>query len=311
MFDAKVSGTGHYSEDVDWSVTGGGVGTSIDANGKLTVADNEATKTLTVKATAKGDKTKSAEATVTVKERSPALPTVTGVKVTPDKATVAKGKTQDFSATVSGTGDFDKTVTWSVEDGNDGTSIDANGKLTVADNETSDALTVIATANGNKTKFAEAEVTVVPAPTITSVTVTPATATVEQGNTQDFAATVTGTGDFDKSVKWSVIGGHEGTSIDNEGVLTVAKNETAKTLTVRAVANGDETKVAEATVTVKEAGNAPNNDNKPNNNKPAKEDKANPSTGDQAPIGMSIVLGLIAMAGLAGMGISRRRKDTF
>ncbi|MDR2774667.1 MAG: Ig-like domain-containing protein [Tannerella sp.] len=40
--------------------------------------------------------------------------TVTSVTVSPSSASVEKGKTQQFTATVAGTGDPARTVTWSV-----------------------------------------------------------------------------------------------------------------------------------------------------------------------------------------------------
>ena len=65
-----------------------------------------------------------------------------------------------------------------------------------------------------------------------------------------FKATVSGTGAFDNTVTWSVIGGSAGTSISSDGVLTVAANETASTLTIKAVANGDPEKVATKTLEI-------------------------------------------------------------
>ena len=65
-----------------------------------------------------------------------------------------------------------------------------------------------------------------------------------------FKATVSGTGAFDNTVTWSVIGGSAGTSISIDGVLTVATNETASTLTIKAVANGDSGKFATKTLEI-------------------------------------------------------------
>lgn len=88
--------------------------------------------------------------------------------------------------------------------------------------------------------------------TITSVDVTPETASVQKGNTQSFSATVNGTGSYDNTVTWTVEGGVAGTTISSSGLLTVAVGETASTLTVKATANGDNTKFDTATVTVTE-----------------------------------------------------------
>ena len=74
--------------------------------------------------------------------------------------------------------------------------------------------------------------------------------TVVRGGAYTFKATVSGTGAFDNSVTWSVSGGSAGTSISSDGVLTVAANETASSLTIKAIANGDSEKYAIKTVDV-------------------------------------------------------------
>ena len=97
-----------------------------------------------------------------------------------------------------------------------------------------------------------------PASTITSVTVEPSTATVQTDSTQQFNATVSGTGDYDQTVTWTVEGAvSDGTTIDQNGLLTVAADETATTLTVTATSNGDSTKIGTATVTVEPAPRRP------------------------------------------------------
>ena len=88
--------------------------------------------------------------------------------------------------------------------------------------------------------------------------------TVVRDGAYTFKATVTGTGAFDNTVTWSVIGGSAGTSISSDGVLIVAANEAASTLTIKAVANGDPEKVATKTleiyskVTIKQGTNTEN-----------------------------------------------------
>ena len=88
-------------------------------------------------------------------------PIVTGVSISPAGATVEAGKTVQFSATVNGTGGFSQEVTWSVSGGvSAGTSISANGLLTVAADETATILTVTATASGDSGIYGTATVTV-------------------------------------------------------------------------------------------------------------------------------------------------------
>ena len=178
-------------------------------------------------------------------------PAITNVTVTPNTAEVEVGETQQFTATVTGTGYYNESVVWTVSGGKSaGTFISSNGVLTVATDETEKELTVTATAVGNSDKYATATVTVMPPATITGVTVTPATATVEAGKTRQFTAKVEGTEDYDKSVTWSVPGSNAGTTISENGLLTVAANETAEELTVTATANGDGITSGTAKVTV-------------------------------------------------------------
>ena len=251
-FTAEVEGTGdYYNRSVIWTVTGSSnVGTFISSNGVLTVATDETAATLTVTATAVGDSDRSATAKVTVKQPA----TITGVTVEPANATVEAGKTQEFTAKVEDTGDVSQDVTWSVEGKNStSTTISATGLLTVATDETAATLTVTATANGDGITSATATVTVTQPATITGVTVIPAAATVEVGETKQFTATVTGTGGVSQEVTWTVSGNNStGTTISATGLLTVATDEKAATLTVTATAAGDSNKSGTATVTVKQ-----------------------------------------------------------
>jgi len=87
-------------------------------------------------------------------------------------------------------------------------------------------------------------------PSVTNVTVTPGTAIISTGQTQQFNASVTGTNNPAQTVTWTVTGGGSGTGISQSGLLTVAVNETAATLTVKAVSTVDMSKSGAAAVTV-------------------------------------------------------------
>ena len=89
------------------------------------------------------------------------------------------------------------------------------------------------------------------APIVTNVSVSPENATVKVGGTQLFTADVSGTGDYDKGVTWSVSGNtSDYTTISATGLLTVAADETAGSLTVTAKSVGDGTIYDIATVAV-------------------------------------------------------------
>lgn len=88
---------------------------------------------------------------------------------------------------------------------------------------------------------------------VSSISVSPATATVTAGQNASFAATVSGSGLFDTSVKWSISGQvSTDTQINAQsGVLHVAAAETTGgTITVTATSLADSTKTGTATVTV-------------------------------------------------------------
>ena len=87
--------------------------------------------------------------------------------------------------------------------------------------------------------------------TVTSVSVDPANVALGRGATQKFTAAVTGENDPTQSVTWKVEGAESAkTSIKADGTLKISVEETAKTLTVTATSKLDETKSANATVTV-------------------------------------------------------------
>ena len=84
------------------------------------------------------------------------------VTVSPATAQVAQGKTQQFTAQVTGTGSFSQHVTWELSGNNqEGTSLSESGLLTVAaDEPVGTTLTVLARSLDDETKTASATVTV-------------------------------------------------------------------------------------------------------------------------------------------------------
>jgi len=87
--------------------------------------------------------------------------------------------------------------------------------------------------------------------TVIDVTVTPPTVSVAKGGTQTFTASVVGTGSPAQTVTWSVDSPKAiGTTINASGLLTVASDETQKTLTIRATSSVDTGVSGTATVTV-------------------------------------------------------------
>ena len=84
---------------------------------------------------------------------------------------------------------------------------------------------------------------------IESVTISPENTSVPKGGQRQFTATVTGYGDFDKSVTWKVYyKSSAGTTISQDGVLTVGIDETATTIGVEAKSKGGTSKEIPVTI---------------------------------------------------------------
>ena len=83
---------------------------------------------------------------------------------------------------------------------------------------------------------------------ITSVSVNPSAVTVNKGNTSQFTANVVTTGFAPKDVTWSI--NSTLSNISSTGLLTVAANETASSITVTATSKFDGKTKGTATVTV-------------------------------------------------------------
>jgi len=253
LFRATVTGTGSITQNVTWSVMGAtNSNTRINTEGLLSIPANETAPTLIITATSHSDPSKSETATVTVTNDAPR---VMGVSVSPNQIEVVKGTTQQFTATVNGSNNPSQAVSWSVTGGvSSGTGISTNGLLMVAINETATSLTVRATSNADRNRVGVANVTFPKPPAIVrDVAISPSQATVIKGKTLQFAATVIGTNDPSQSVNWEVIGAADsGTRINPSGLLSVAPNETATRISVRATSTEDLTKAHTSVVAVKD-----------------------------------------------------------
>ena len=99
--------------------------------------------------------------------------------------------------------------------------------------------------------FRNAVVYTTQTPTITSITVTPATAQVGKGAQLQLSAEVKATGFANKKVSWNVEGKtSDETTITPNGLLVVGSDETADSLTVKAISLADSSKSGSATITV-------------------------------------------------------------
>ena len=126
------------------------------------------------------------------------VPTVTSVIVSPDSVSVDKGKTQQFSATVSGINNPEQTVTWTIIDNaSSKTSINEDGILTVGADESITPLTVTATSTVDINKKGRATIAVPGGNSALNVNSVAAwNATINRirngGNDQNYVINVTG-----------------------------------------------------------------------------------------------------------------------
>jgi hypothetical protein len=230
-------------------------GTFITPNGLLTVASDETALVLYIFATSASDGQSDIKQIRVV--------TVNSINITPANQTVAVGRTSQFRAQVMGNNNPDSTVTWRVSSNSagtgavsQGTSINTNGLLTVSANETLRTLYIIATSVIDPTKSGSVSASVV-VPTVTQVTVRAASQTARAGSTLQFNATVTGTYEPATTVTWRVSSNASGTgavtpgtSINANGLLTIANNESLQILYIIATSTVDTTKSGNASVSI-------------------------------------------------------------
>ncbi len=254
QFTATVSNTTNPA--VRWSVNGieGGdasVGT-ISATGLYTAPRRLPTPaTVTIRAISLADSTKSASATVTIQSD------VT-VSVTPATAAVELGASTQFTAAVSGSGDPDRAVRWSVNgiEGGDASvgTISATGLYTAPRRLPAGAVTVTATSLADPAKSVSAAVTIT---SHLTVTITSGPTSVQNGATAQYTATVTPApgSNPDPGIIWSVngIAGGNATvgTVDANGLYTapvVAPQPPQVTITASSVA--DPSKSASISVTI-------------------------------------------------------------
>ncbi|HEV1995135.1 MAG TPA: hypothetical protein VGR03_12470 [Candidatus Acidoferrum sp.] len=238
---------------VTWTVNGApngnaSVGTINPSTGVYTAPNAIPTPaTVTVTATSVADPTKSASSSVTV------TPLVTAVSVSPLTPSIATNGTQQFSATVTGTGNLG--VTWQVN-GTTGGNINTVGSISASGLYTAPSFTVVTTATmftitavsvQNPGVSGSTTITVTPPPI--TVTVSPDPVTVTVNATQQFTVVVTNA--QNPAVTWSVVGvAANGTINSVTGLYTAPPAPPAGAVTVLAVSNQNNTKSDTATVTV-------------------------------------------------------------
>jgi hypothetical protein len=155
------------------------------------------------------------------------------VNVAPATVTLPAGEKQTFAATV--TGSSNAAVTWAATGG----SISTAGVYTAGNSP--GAFSVTATSVADSTKSATAGVTIQPV----QISISPTSASLQAGQTKQFAATVTGS--TNTAVTWSATGG----TVSSSGLFTAGA--TAGGFKVTATSVADATKTATTNVTIQAA----------------------------------------------------------
>ncbi len=230
LFSVVVTGTSNTS--VTWSISPN-VGTISSIGLYAAPALVSSRQVVTVTATSAADPSKSGTATVTLNPVS--------ITVDPHSATLRAGESQQFNATVTGTANT--AVTWSIQPGTG--TISNSGLYTAPGNIAAPLVVLVVAASvADPTKFAFATVKLNPPVT---VTVSPPTAAVLAGQSQQFRAAVTGTGNT--AVVWTIspIAG----SISSSGLYTAPSEVSAPdTVTVTATSVADPTQSSTAKLTL-------------------------------------------------------------
>ena len=177
---------------------------------------------------------------------------VTAVTVSPSSVTLGAGQSQTFTATVTGASNTQ--VTWQVNGVTAGSAttgtINSSGIYTAPATVPTSSVSVTAVSVADPTKYAGALVNFTQPPPTIAVTVAPLTVILAAGQTQSFAATVTGTSNT--QVSWLVNGISGGSAavgtITAVGLYIAPASVPSSPVSISAVSAADSTKSGSATV---------------------------------------------------------------
>jgi len=244
-FTATVSGTGDYSHEVTWSLVNNNYSYIDETTGILHVSEYETATSITVRATSAEYPVANGTAVINIIE--PNKPIISTEHLPTGTAGVPYSQTLVATSVVT-------PITWTKTGGYLplGVTLSAGGKIEGTPNEYGTFLfTVIATNDDGSTQM-PLSLTIYGAATVSGVNIAyDGSNSVKKSKTKVFTATVTGSGDVHDAVTWSITGNTSaGTTINASGLLTVAANETATSITVKATSDQDNTKSKTVTISV-------------------------------------------------------------
>ena len=186
---------------------------------------------------------------------TPTSTPVTGVSLNRSSLSLNVGQTENLSATVAPANATNRNVTWASSNQNVAT-VSQSGVVTAV--AAGSATITVTAVDGSRTATCSVTVNasqtaITLTPFVTDVTVSPNSATIERGDSRQFSASVQGQNNPPQGVSWSVTGNQSTeTWISENGLLAVAANETAASLTVRATSTHTNSISGTASVTVTE-----------------------------------------------------------
>ena len=166
-------------------------------------------------------------------------PGISSVTVACSPGSINPNQTSTCTPTVSGTGSYSSSVTWSVSPASIGT-VSSAGVFTPSGTGTA---TITATSTEDSSKSGNATVTVAAQSTITSVSVICTPPAILTTQTSNCTATVQGTGSYSSTVTWGATDG----TITSSGVFTPANLGTA---VITATSSQDSTKSGTSSISV-------------------------------------------------------------
>lgn len=249
---AKLSAevNGKEEKGVTWTVVGAtSEKTKVSETGELVIGDDETSKEITLTCSLTEDPTVTKSVTIQIPEGTKEPDPIPEVKITSDKEKVKPGESAQLEATVDGK---KAEVKWSITGAEKETTVDENGKLLVAPDETAEFVVVTATLKdrpeisasykvyieGNEKPSEEHGIKIIDLPE-----------SMKKGESHQLQAKVTGEDDV---IIWEVIGSTDSdTKIDQNGKLTIGLNEKAESITIRASLKSDSSILDEAIVFIK------------------------------------------------------------
>lgn len=129
-------------------------------------------------------------------------------------------------------------VNWSIIDGNDYATIDANGKVMVKSGVTAKPVTIRATSIFNSELVVEKTVSVTFVQFPTSLTINGATSPAS--TTSKYTVAYTPDDTTERAVNWSIIDGIDYATIDGDGNLSIASNASGAKVVIKVECSADE-----------------------------------------------------------------------